>query len=142
MEKLKITTLSRLHTLILLSSSSRHGYELIKELEHGLGKKVSAGEVYPFLKELKRLGYVSIESTGERDTKTYKLTVKGKKFVEDVLTNVSVVIESMIASKVTSCAHCSCKVYGKSHVKKIKEKEFHFCCKYCAEAFGFGDCHV
>ena len=52
----KIQNFSRMYALMLLAASPRHGYELIKELEHSLGKKISAAEVYPFLKELKKQG--------------------------------------------------------------------------------------
>jgi DNA-binding PadR family transcriptional regulator len=62
---------------MLLSKRSRHGYEIIKELELGVGKKPSASDVYPFLKELMVQGYVKVESTGEREMKKYILTPKG-----------------------------------------------------------------
>ncbi|MBI5046255.1 PadR family transcriptional regulator [Candidatus Micrarchaeota archaeon] len=131
---MKITSFTRLYLLTLLASSPRHGYELIKELGHNLGKTVSASEIYPFLKELKKLGYVEVQSEGNREMKKYILTTNGKKFTKEILDNLSSIFDALITSKVVSCAHCSCKIYGSGHVVPKEGKETHFCCKYCAEA--------
>lgn len=132
---MKITSFSRLYILMLLSKRSRHGYEIIKELELGVGKKPSASDVYPFLKELMVQGYVKVESTGEREMKKYILTPKGKKLTKEVLENLSTIIDTMITSKVTTCTHCGCKIYGQAYFASSKyEKASPFCCKYCAQA--------
>ena len=132
---MKVTSFSRLYTLMLLSSSPRHGYEIIKELEENIHKKISAAEVYPFLRDLKKLQYIAVESTGNRDMKRYILTPKGRKFTQQILDNLSKMIDVLTYSKVVSCAHCCCKVYGDAYTLKIKEKEVPFCCKYCAQAY-------
>ncbi|MBI5223920.1 PadR family transcriptional regulator [Candidatus Micrarchaeota archaeon] len=132
---MKITSFSRLYTLMLLSSSPRHGYEIIKDLGTAIGKKPSSSDVYPFLKQLMDQGYVKVDSIGEREMKKYVLTDKGKKFTKQVLDNLTNIIDAMIESKVTICAHCTCKIYGDAFFAPLKsEKAAPFCCKYCAQA--------
>ncbi|MBI5228405.1 PadR family transcriptional regulator [Candidatus Micrarchaeota archaeon] len=135
---MKITSFSRLYALMLLSKSPRHGYEIIKELEGAIGKKPSAADVYPFLKDLMDQGYVEVGRTGKREMKKYVLTGEGKKFTKKILENLSKIIDAMIASKVTSCAHCSCKVYGDAYYASVKGRKAPFCCRYCAGAAGSG----
>lgn len=77
MSKLKVTNLVKLYILFLINEKPRHGYEIIKEVERKMKKKVSAGEVYPFLKILKNCGYVVSKRVGEK--KVYSLTQNGKK---------------------------------------------------------------
>jgi hypothetical protein len=41
----------------------------------------------------------------------------------------------MIASKVTVCDHCNCKIYGEAYFAPLNDKKAApFCCKYCAQA--------
>ncbi len=133
MGDLKITSFSRLYALILLSQSPKHGYELIKEVGNAFGKRVSAGEIYPFLKSLRDFNYIKIDERGERDMKKYVLTKEGKLFVANLLNRMSLVIENLMKPNLSMCAHCGCKVYGKCYEKKLSGKRFAFCCKYCAE---------
>ena len=133
MDKIKITSFSRLYALILLSQSPKHGYELIKEVGTAFSKKVSAGEIYPFLKKLRALNYIKVDERGDRDMKKYVLTKEGKMFVSGVLGRMSLVIENLMKPNLSICAHFGCKVYGKHYEKKLNGKKFAFCCKYCAE---------
>jgi DNA-binding PadR family transcriptional regulator len=68
----------RLALLSLLESDSKHGYELMKELESKSGGiyKASAGAIYPALQQLEDEGLViSDQSAGKR---VYSLTEAGK----------------------------------------------------------------
>jgi PadR family transcriptional regulator PadR len=69
---------------ILLSYLSRreyYGYELVTEIETGLGMSLSEGTIYPLLTRLKREGWVTTEWV-EMETglprKYYRLTQSGK----------------------------------------------------------------
>ncbi len=135
MNKVKITNIVKLYALLLLSEKKKHGYELIKEIGAKLDKRISAGEIYPFLNRLKKSGYIRIGESGNRDKKIYVLTPSGKKFVKNMLAKFSNLIELAIEPSLTQCAHCGCRVFGSGFVKKIRGKSFAFCCKYCARGF-------
>ena len=68
----------RLALLSMLESGSKHGYELMKELETKSGGiyKASAGAIYPALQQLEDEGMViSDAAAGKR---TYSLTTEGR----------------------------------------------------------------
>jgi len=68
----------RLALLSMLESGSKHGYELMKELETKSGGiyKASAGAIYPALQQLEDEGMVtSDQAAGKR---TYSLTAEGR----------------------------------------------------------------
>ncbi len=134
-DSVKITNIVKLYALLLLSEKRKHGYELIKEIGGKLGKRISAGEIYPFLDRLKRAGYIKIEKAGEREKKTYGLTPAGRRFVKTMLAKFASLIELAIEPSLTQCAHCGCKIFGSGFVKRIRGKKFAFCCKYCAKGF-------
>jgi DNA-binding PadR family transcriptional regulator len=71
----------RFLVLMALSEKSMHGYALIQEIGRTYQRPVSAGLIYPTLQELEDMGYVSSEQKDGK--KTYTLTVKGKKHLED-----------------------------------------------------------
>lgn len=131
----KVTNIVKLYVLLLLSEKKKHGYELIKEISGKLDKKISAGEIYPFLERLKKAGYIKAEAAGEREKKAYVLTPAGRKFVKSMLSKFANLIELAIEPSLTQCAHCGCKIFGSGFVKKIRGKSFAFCCKYCAKGF-------
>ncbi|SRR5579871_272784 len=68
----------RLALLSMLESGSKHGYELMKELETKSGGtyKASAGAVYPALQQLEDEGLVTSDQTGGK--RTYSLTDAGR----------------------------------------------------------------
>jgi len=133
--KIKITNIVKFYALLLLSEKKKHGYELIKEIGAKLDKRISAGEIYPFLNRLKKSGYIRVEESGIRDKKAYVLTPSGKKFVKNMLAKFANLIELAIEPSLTQCAHCGCKIFGSGFMKKIRGKSFAFCCKYCAKGF-------
>ena len=66
--------------LFLLSKKPMHGQEIANELAKRRGEKPSPGTIYPALKSLKDLGFLSEEKEGK--TITYKLTPKGERALE------------------------------------------------------------
>jgi len=133
--ELKITNLVKFYTILLLSDGPKHGYEIIMHLGHKLGKKASPGQIYPFLQKLQSSGYVAVKSTGLKDKKVYALTNDGRKFVKKMLLKFEDLVDIAIEPRLTTCAHCGCKVYEGAHEERIKGKTFMFCCCHCARSF-------
>lgn len=133
--QVKIGSLVKFYTILLLSEGPKYGYELMKELEEKLERKISASQVYPFLNILEKNSLVKVEETGERDKKVYKLTKKGKKFVDNFLQRFGDLLHIAIEPKLTTCAHCGCKVYEGGHKEKIDGRELTFCCHHCANSY-------
>lgn len=133
--QVKIASLVKFYTILLLKESPKHGYELMKELEKKLECKISTSQVYPFLNILEKNKLINIEEVGGRKKRVYKLTEKGKKFVNSFLQRFGDLLHIAIEPKLTICSHCGCKVYEGGHKEKIKNKEVTFCCHHCAKAF-------
>lgn len=85
LHKIRVNTVIKLYTLVLLFDGPKHGYELMKLLENKLETKVGPSQVYPFLKQLEREGLLRFKELKERDKKVYSLTEEGKRFVKDLL---------------------------------------------------------
>ncbi|MBI3034627.1 PadR family transcriptional regulator [Candidatus Woesearchaeota archaeon] len=132
---LRINSMVKFYTLLLLSEQPKHGYELMKELEEKLDRKISPSQVYPFLSTLAGNNMVDAKKKGERDKKTYNLTRKGREFVDVMLARFGELAQSAVSQKITECANCACRIYGNAHSQMIKGKKAHFCCKYCAGSF-------
>ena len=135
MEEIKVTSMSKFYSLMLLCEEPRHGYKLIKTVGEKLGKKVSPGQIYPFLAKLEKTGYIKVKSSGERDKKVYALTPDGKKFCQAMLHKFGDLVELAIEPNITKCVHCGCEVYKGGHKAKINGKETMFCCKHCAATY-------
>jgi len=135
MAEIKITNLVKFYTILLLSDGPKHGYEIIKETGDKLGKRASSGEIYPFLKKLEKQKLIKSKEVGERDKKVFYLTQAGKKFVENMLNKFSNLLDIAVGKKITTCPHCSCKIYGGGHKERIKGKELVFCCHNCANSY-------
>jgi DNA-binding PadR family transcriptional regulator len=129
----KVDTVLKLHIMISLNEGSKHGYELMKLLEQSLSKKISAANIYPFLKELKQKKYVIYKQTGRE--KIYTLTPSGKKFVDNTLLKFHEIIKKSIEHKLTKCYHCGCLVYDNKYSEKMAGKKRSFCCCHCAESY-------
>ncbi len=130
MKEIKITNLVKLYTLLLLSKKPNHGYEIIKKVGKNIGKKVSAGETYPFLKNLKRHGLIATKKSGIREKKVYSLTNSGRVFVKRMLERFESLIDIAIEPKLTSCSHCGCKIYEGGY----RKGKLVFCCQECAKS--------
>ena len=74
----------RLVLLALIEAKPRHGYELIKELEHkfGGGYAPSPGSVYPTLTLLEELGHVRAAAT-EGSKRLFEITEDGKQYLRE-----------------------------------------------------------
>jgi DNA-binding PadR family transcriptional regulator len=135
MKEVKITSLAKFYSLMLLYEGPKHGYDLIKTVEKKSGKKFSPGQVYPFLTKLEKNNLIKIKYEGKREKKVYMLTSKGKKFCQKLLNRFSDIIELAIEPNLSKCAHCGCEVYKGGHSAKIGKKNLTFCCKHCAASF-------
>ncbi|MBI2141277.1 helix-turn-helix transcriptional regulator [Candidatus Woesearchaeota archaeon] len=132
---IKINNLVKLNALLLLSKRKIHGYEIIKALQHNLGTRISASQVYPFLGILKRKGYIDHSKTDKRDKKEYSLTAAGKEFMRRITARLASVIDLAIMSAIKTCAHCNCEVYKGGYEKRIRDKLLYFCCRNCARSY-------
>ena len=135
MENVKVTNLVKFYTILLLNKGPMHGYELIKELEECMVKRISASHVYPFLKILEKNKLIILKKAGKREKKEYVLTKEGKKFVDNMTSRFSMMVDASVAKKIRKCAHCNCQVYEGGHKEKIKGKMLYFCCVHCAKSF-------
>ncbi len=132
---LKVNSLIKFHTLLLLDKQKIHGYEIMKALEQSLSARVSASQVYPFLATLKKHEYVGHTKAGKRDKKKYFLTPKGKGLLHRISLRFGSIIEGTIQSKVKTCAHCNCEVYKGGYEQRIGGKKLYFCCTNCARSY-------
>lgn len=135
MVAVKITNMVKFYAICLLSHGPKHGYELMKELEEKLERKISASNVYPFLEVLIKNKLIKINKTGKREKKVYVLTKEGKNFTKGMFNRFGDLIDIAIEPKLTTCAHCSCKVYEGGHTEKVKGKLLKFCCTHCAGSY-------
>jgi len=134
--KVKIGSLVKFYTVLLLKEGPKHGYELMKELEKKLGNKISTSQMYPFLSILEKENIIKFSEIGGREKKVYQLTKKGEDFVSSLLQRFGDLIYIAIEPKLTTCTHCGCKLYEKSGYKeKIGNKVLMFCCHHCAKSF-------
>ena len=133
--EVKIGSLVKFYTILLLSEGSKHGYDLMKRLGEKLGRKISTSQVYPFLSTLEKNKLVKVEEIGEREKKVYRLTKRGEEFVNSFLQRFGDLFHMAIKPRLTVCAHCGCKVYEGGHKEKIKREQLTFCCHHCARSF-------
>jgi len=84
-EDIKINTIIKFYTLLLLLEGPKHGYEILKRLEEKLDTSVGPSQVYPFLRQLRSAGYISVSAMGQREKKVYSLTKEGEEFVRNLL---------------------------------------------------------
>ena len=71
--------------LSLLIKQNRYGYDLVNEISKNI--EISEGTIYPLLRRLKNVGYVTTylqESQEGAPRKYYKLTSSGEKTTEEM----------------------------------------------------------
>lgn len=134
MADVKITNIVKFYTLFFLASGPKHGYELIKDLETKLGRRISASNVYPFLNVLIKNKLIKINKTGKREKKIYVLTAEGRTFTKGMFSKFGDLINIAIEPRITTCP-CGCRIYAGGYTKKIKGKLVKFCCSHCAKTF-------
>jgi len=130
-------SMTKYYILAALSKNEMHGYQLIIKLEKITGKKPSAGQIYPILKELQKSGYVNLHLSvnGKKKIKSYSMTKTGEKFFDGMTSKFSSLIEAAINAKIKICAHCKCEMIKGSFAKKIDGKKYDFCCSSCAASY-------
>lgn len=133
--EIKITSLVKFYTILLLMETPKHGYEIMKELENRIGKTISTNQIYPFLELLRKEKLIKVGRVGTREKKVYSLTKAGKKFSEKILSRAGDLFYLTLKPHISACSHCGCKVIGGGHKEKIKGKELMFCCHHCAKSF-------
>lgn len=104
LRSIRINTVVKLYTLVLLAEEERHGYELMKLLGDMLGAPIGPSQIYPFLKKLEEAGLLGSRKSGGRDKKVYYLTSQGYDFVRELLENS------------LSVLHTAVKILGKEKV--------------------------
>jgi len=95
-ERLKVNTVIKLYTLILLAEGPKHGYEIMKRLEEITGGSVGPSQIYPFLRQLEQAGIIEATARGPRDKKLYRLTERGVEFVRDILEGAMELIQAAV----------------------------------------------
>lgn len=135
MREIKVTSMSKFYALCLLYEKPCHGYELIKTINKKTGKKIGPGQIYPFLAELEKKGFIVSGKRQERDKLKYSMTKKGKLFFRQMLNRFEELIEIAIQPSLKKCSHCGCKLFKGSHKEKIGKTKLVFCCEYCAKSF-------
>lgn len=135
MPDMKIKNVAKLFAVLLLSQGDQCGYDMIKGIERRLGSKASPGQIYPFLKQLKKYGYIDSKGKGERDKQVYHLTPAGKKFVGRLSDRFGEMFEIAIKPKLITCAHCGCEIYKGAYKAQIGGKSMYFCCENCAKSY-------
>ena len=120
-----------------LAKKKMHGYELITQLGITTGKKPSASQIYPVLKQMKRLGYVSVseKTDGKKKLKYYRITSSGRQFFNAMSKRFESMMIAALKSKIKVCSHCSCEILNGAVRKLISGKTHYFCCTSCAASF-------
>lgn len=132
-----IVNLTKFYTLLLLDEGPKHGYEIMTELGEKIGKKPSAGQIYPLLRSLKRKGLVTYETAvvGRRRKKVYRLTKDGEKTCSALMKRFSDIISVALEPRLTKCAHCGCRIYEGGYKERVEGKMLAFCCIHCARSY-------
>lgn len=143
-ERTRITNLTKFYTLLLLNEGPKHGYEIMVELGKKIGKKPSAGQIYPLMKSLRKKDLVTCKTmlSGGRKRKVYALTRKGKKTCLELMFRFSDLVSIVLEPRLTKCAHCGCKVYEGGHKERVGGRALMFCCVHCAHSYKRHLAHV
>ncbi len=126
--EIDLSNVNRLYTIMLLESSERHGYQIIKDIEELTGKKPTTSHIYPFLSKLEKKGLVESKEKGDRGKKVYNLTDEGREIVRSQVEGFGEILSGVIEGDITECSHCGCEIYSGGYEENGKV----FCCKYCA----------
>lgn len=129
--------MSRLITLSALFREPMHGYQILEELEARLGRRVSPGLIYPFLRQLEERKLLRHKSTrvGKKARKVYELTQDGRKFCLSIFRRTAAMVSQAIKPTLDTCAHCGCRVYEGGHIQTVRGRKMMFCCIHCAQTF-------
>ncbi len=131
---IKIASLVKFYTILLLIENPKHGYELMRELGKRIGKSISPSQVYPFLELLEKEKFIKVKKTGSRDKIIYSPTKKGNTFTKKMLSRSGDLFYLALKPQISICTHCGCKVLEGGYKEIIKGKELTFCCHHCAKS--------
>ena len=134
MADIKINNMVKFYILCMLVAEPKHGYDLMKDLEGKLGRRISASNVYQFLNILRKNKLIRSDKIGKRDKKTYILTHEGKNFTKDMFSKFGDLINIAIEPKISICP-CGCKIFSGGYTVDVKGKAMKFCCSHCAKMF-------
>lgn len=134
---MKINSITKLCILALLNNEKLHGYEILKDVERKTGVKLSASNIYPFLKELEKNKFViaKINKKEGHEKNIYQMTQKGKKFYQELMNKFSLMLESGIKNSIKECYHCGCEIYKNHYYETINGRKYSFCCVHCSEDY-------
>ncbi len=123
--------------MLLYDQPCLHGYALMEMLQARLGKAISPAIIYPFLASLLKSQYVTSkqEKDGGRVKILYTMTPEGKRFSRRVFKRLSLIVSTAVNPGVTTCAHCSCRLYEAGYKEEIDGRRTTFCCVHCATAY-------
>ncbi len=130
----KVTNMVKFYAMLLLLEKKQHGYEMMKQIGERLEKKVSPGQMYPFLAELEKNKFVRVSKTGGRDKTEYELTKIGKQFAHHMLERFGGLLEIAVQPHLSLCP-CGCKVFEGGITKTVRGKNLKFCCHHCAKSY-------
>src|SRR5437879_9911533 len=80
----------------LLDATTKHGYEIMRELKTRTGARIGAGTLYPLLYELEERKLVAGEwnSPNRRSRRVYKITEPGAKYKKNGFKGIDLLIRS------------------------------------------------
>ena len=132
-----VSDFARFYVLTILYESPIHGYGVLRKFKDRLGKPISPGLIYPFLRQLNEKGLITytIEPVGEKEKKLYQLTDKGKKLCNHLFKRFAGLVSTAIEPSLDICAHCGCKVYEGGYAETIDRVKMSFCCVHCAQSY-------
>ena len=127
------SSMVKYYILAALSRKEMHGYELIMQIEKITGKRPSAGQVYPVLRQLNAAGYIKYRAhaAGKKKIKSYRITSSGERLFSEMSKRFAALIESAIREKIKVCAHCECEIISGAY----RKKGLNFCCRSCAASY-------
>lgn len=136
MEEL-ISDFARFYILTILYEGATHGYGIIQKFQERLGRKISPGIVYPFLRKLEERGLIDhrVELVGEKERKVYGFTKEGRRLCHRLFRRFAELVSTAIEPSLYVCAHCGCKLYSGAYREIIDGVEMSFCCVHCAQAY-------
>jgi PadR family transcriptional regulator, regulatory protein PadR len=92
-----------LFVLSMLDGSSKHGYEIMRELKTKTGTRIGAGTLYPLLYELEDRKLIAGEwvSPTRRSRRVYQITDQGEKYYKQGFRGIDILLKSSSASRPT-----------------------------------------
>ncbi len=128
--------MNRVLILAVLYEHPMHGYGILAELEHTLGRKSSPGLLYPFLRSLERTNLAKHRNVrvGGKVKKVYELTPQGRRHSIAVFDRLKSMTSKAIVQVIDTCENCGCRIFDGGYEKTVGGVRAIFCCSHCAQA--------